>query len=49
MQKHLAKIATIEARSKHKSTEPKSREYRSAAKKKAENTKVQTADSPQPP
>ena len=39
MQKHWAKITTIEARSKHKNTEPKSREYRSAAKKKPKTRK----------
>ena len=52
MQKHLAKIKTIEARRKHENTytEPKSREYRSATRLKniAEITKVQTADPPQP-
>ena len=39
MQKHLAKITTIEARRKHENTEPKSQESRSAAKKKPKTHK----------
>ena len=51
MQKHLAKITTLEAPRKQQNIEPKSREYRSAARLKniGEITKVQTADAPQPP